>query len=287
MINSRNHFKQFVYFIVLCSLCFTPVSAEKPRDPDMKQLQGHIDYIANVIGARVTGTEAVTQTQQYITDNLKKYGYHPNYQDFRLPSNRTARNMMAYCPGTSNRELILMVHLDTPPGTPGASYNAAAIALFLELARQLKDQSLPDGVQFVFLGADEKAASNDGEYYYSAGVYVEYQKKLGIEIPNGIIYLGSIGNGKQLSAQQVENRPGGMMERAIKTADQLSLPIRHSTIKPPQDTMPLEDTGVSTLWLSWESEKTVKPKEDRPDKVSRIALEQTFQFLFQFIKNGN
>ena len=91
---------------------------------------------------------------RYIEAAFARQGYAPQSQEFQA-AGRRMRNIEA-----GSGTIVVGAHYDTVPGSPGADDNASGVAVLLELAALLKNESLP--VRFVAF-AHEEVAHSSGE----------------------------------------------------------------------------------------------------------------------------
>jgi hypothetical protein len=91
---------------------------------------------------------------RYIESALAKQGFTPQSQYFESEGRRM-RNIEA-----GAGAIVVGAHYDTVPGSPGADDNASAVAVLIELAALLKNESIP--VRFVAF-ANEEVLHSRGE----------------------------------------------------------------------------------------------------------------------------
>ena len=119
------------------------------------------------IGSRVAGSGQETQAAQYITSVLQAIGYSPETQPFTADGNNgsvTSANVVAVKKGTSAQEIIVGAHYDSSAAGPGADDNASGVAVMLEVARMLSNQTTPYTIRFIAFGAAESGLL--GSYAY-------------------------------------------------------------------------------------------------------------------------
>jgi aminopeptidase YwaD len=96
------------------------------------------------------------QVAQYIKREFLKFGLEVMEDPFQWEG-RTYRNILAEKRGTTSPErvLILGAHYDTVPGSPGADDNASAIAVLLEVARNIQKVSLGCTLKLIAFALEE------------------------------------------------------------------------------------------------------------------------------------
>ena len=119
------------------------------------------------IGPRVAGSQAETQTAQYISDVFKALGYSPETQSFTADAGNTtisSANVVAEKKGASNQVIIVGAHYDSTEAGPGADDNASGVAVMLETAKLVQNTQTPYTIRFIAFGAEESGLL--GSYAY-------------------------------------------------------------------------------------------------------------------------
>lgn len=155
-------------------------------------LRKTVHILSHKIGSRgYLQTNALQRTADYITSELKYYGYNISFQSYEFQGN-TYKNISAEIRGKKIPEKILVIgaHYDTVTGTPGADDNASGIAGLLEIARLLHSQSFDKTVRFVAFTLEEPPLFRSK--FMGSYVYAQSLKKKGEDI-EGMICLEMIG----------------------------------------------------------------------------------------------
>jgi hypothetical protein len=126
------------------------------------------------------------QTAQYIQKEFKGMGFEV-WEDFFQWEGRSYKNIVTEKRGrgSSDKVFILGAHYDTVPGSPGADDNASAIAVLLEVARNIQKESLNATVRFIAFSLEETG-------YVGSMHYVKEAKRKGDKIA-GMISLEMVG----------------------------------------------------------------------------------------------
>jgi hypothetical protein len=82
---------------------------------DQEALRSHVRYLADHLGPRPVGSEAVAHARQYILETLKTLGFSPELQSFLAQSQFYGRVRLA----TSDRRSIPCLPVVGSPGTSG------------------------------------------------------------------------------------------------------------------------------------------------------------------------
>lgn len=111
------------------------------------------------------GTAANAHVRDYIVAALSDLGLKPEIQRaavlgmpmYQTHMAATVENIVARLPGTaSTRAVLLDAHYDSPPNSPGADDNGAAVVALLEAARALKaSPPLRNDIIFLFSDGEE------------------------------------------------------------------------------------------------------------------------------------
>jgi hypothetical protein len=126
------------------------------------------------------------QAAQYIRREFLKIGLEVKEDLFHWEG-RTYRNILAEKRGTTSPEriLILGAHYDTVPGSPGADDNSSAIAVLLEVARNIQKVSLRSTLKLVAFTLEECG--------YAGSLHYAERAKEGGEKILGMISLEMVG----------------------------------------------------------------------------------------------
>jgi len=132
------------------------------------------------------GYPKLEQAAQYIKREFLKVGLDVREDCFQWEG-KSYKNIVAEKKGRTSpdRVFILGAHYDTVPGSPGADDNASAIAVLLEIARNIQSISLEGTVRLIAFTLEEYD-------YIGSSHYVESLKK-GKEEILGMISLEMVG----------------------------------------------------------------------------------------------
>ena len=132
---------------------------------------------------------ALKAAEAYVESEMRKAGYRPLSQEYRLGGPHDARirprNIAAILPGTGPGAPVFVVgaHYDTAPGTPGADDNATGVAALLELAARLKSRPGKAEVRFVAFSTEEPpyfGSSHMGSAHYARALKNEGRAVIGM-----------------------------------------------------------------------------------------------------------
>lgn len=133
-----------------------PAKTPQLQPPQVKStpqvsVPGLLAHIENLNFQRFTPSER-SRTRNYITTELRKYGWKPQLEKFAQ-----GINVFAQRQGTDKKAgaILLAAHYDTVADSPGADDNASGVAVLLEIARLLGANSTPRTLQLAFFDKEE------------------------------------------------------------------------------------------------------------------------------------
>ena len=182
---------QVVHWGFLFLLCLSFLLIRDERDLGMKQrisIENLKQHLQNLHFDRnpYDHYPELEQAAHYIQKEFKKMGFEVK-EDFFQWEGRPYKNIVAEKRGgaSSDHVFILGAHYDTVPGSPGADDNASAIAVLLEVARNIQTVPLECTVRLIAFSLEECD-------YIGSTHYVESLKK-GEEKILGMISLEMVG----------------------------------------------------------------------------------------------
>lgn len=161
-----------------------------------KRLEKHVKEFTKTIGERsVYKPDNLDRTADYIESFYKSINIEPNRKPYHYRE-KIVSNIVARIDFSSNPPVTYLIgaHYDSVAGTVGADDNASAVAVQLEVARELarikgkKDLDL--AVKFVSFALEEPPAY--GTRYMGSRVYAREAKKCNEKI-DGMICLEMVG----------------------------------------------------------------------------------------------
>ncbi len=128
------------------------------------------EYVAELsdeIGPRVAGRSGERRAGDRILQWFTDLGYVPDTQDFTFragKATRSSRNIVAVKPGASAEQIVIGAHYDSVAAGRGAFDNATGVALMMQLADALRDETTPYTLVFVAFGAEEVGLRGSAHY---------------------------------------------------------------------------------------------------------------------------
>ncbi|WP_371804316.1 M28 family peptidase [Candidatus Lokiarchaeum ossiferum] len=126
---------------------------------DIENLYQHVLRLEG-IRHPIQHSQHLKKSQDYIYDTMKSYGLQIIQQSFHLkPFLQDFSNIQGMIVNESEPIILITSHYDTVFNSPGAMDNAGAVAIMLECARILSEQSTIQNVGFVAFTLEEFNAS--------------------------------------------------------------------------------------------------------------------------------
>lgn len=158
----------------LAAGCDSEPASTHPYPLQAERIKADTEYMCNVIGPRVVGTDKEVEACDWLKEQLEGMGFSEEAGTLERTSFEGfpevwSENLIATCnPDSEGPIFCIMAHYDTVETTPGARDNTASVATLLELARYLgtEREDLDAQVRLLFLGSEENG-------YHGATNYVE------------------------------------------------------------------------------------------------------------------
>lgn len=201
----------------------------------------HLQHLSRDIGPRVQGSPAEAQAREYIAGQLRRMGCQPQLQPFTVTRRNaagevqtvTSGNVMAVQPGASDKEILVVAHLDSVATGRGADDNASGVGVLLEAAEALRGKSLPHTVRFVAVGAEESYSDGVPGGFRSGGLQGSsfYARQLSAEAVQKTLFvvnLDSLAAGDHMNIYGSAGGGGYVRDAALELARTLGHDIRTS-----------------------------------------------------------
>ncbi|HQK49488.1 MAG TPA: M28 family peptidase, partial [Syntrophales bacterium] len=123
-------------------------------------LRRHVHALSVVIGSRsIRESDKLQEAERYIRLFLESQGIPFELQGYDYEEMRF-NNIVVTWKGTRrpDESVIVGAHYDSVEGTPGADDNASAVAVLLEMCRELRDYSPERTLKMVFFVLEEPPA---------------------------------------------------------------------------------------------------------------------------------
>ncbi|GHG00542.1 Zn-dependent exopeptidase M28 [Deinococcus piscis] len=201
----------------------------------------HMEHLSRNIGPRVQGTPAEAQAREYVAAQLRAAGYQPELQPLTVTRRNaagevqtvTSGNVMAVQPGASDKEIIVVAHLDSVDTGRGADDNASGVGVLLEAAEALRGKRLPHTVRFLAVGAEEGYSDGLPGGFRSGGLkgssfYTEQMSDDALQKTLFVVNLDSLAAGDHMNIYGSAGEGGYVRDAALELARTLGHDIRTS-----------------------------------------------------------
>ncbi len=234
-------------------------------------LKKHVEYLSSKeVGTRRIGTEGCNKAADYISNQLKSFGYTPEVQEF-THSRVKMRNVLATRVGLLDSVIVVGAHYDDVAKAPGADDNASGTAAVLELSKMLKNSRRT--ILFIFFSGEEEGLWGS-EYYVK---HPKYDLKKTIFMLN----LDMIGYLKDTKQAYVPNVKSILKELYVEYPFAPSIVILGGT---DSDQESFANVGIPVAFLHTGLHKNYHTPSDTADKLNYEGMEQITRFSYELIK---
>lgn len=292
------------FFLILLIFVLSCNSDKKPKPQVEPKVQISIpefnadsafEYLKKQVsfGARVPNTKAHEDCKNFLVAEISKYADAVNLQKFThfyLGKIFNLTNIIASFNLNSGYRILLCAHWDSRPyadeekeaskkiqPVPGANDGASGVAVLLEIARILKENPPPIGVDIVFFDGEDLGASGDLENFCIGSKYFAKNKSPNY-LPQFGILLDMVGD-KELEIYKEENSvkyAPDVVNYVWSIARELGIyefkeSVKHSVY---DDHIPLNEAGIRTIDIIDFDYPYWHTTEDTPDKCSPESLKK-------------
>jgi aminopeptidase YwaD len=179
---------------------------------------------------------------------------------------RTAHNVVGAA-GQGKRKLVVGAHLDSVEGSPGANDNASGVAVVLEVARVLRAEGTPVGLEFVAFGAEELGL-------YGSQAYVRSERIRGTV---GMVNLDMVGVGERFLVGNT-GQDDRLVEITLEAARRIGVRLERFRLGS-SDHVPFERAGRPVAFLHRPDDPNYHSPQDTPERVRSEFLEQAVRVV--------
>lgn len=268
----------------ICAIGMLLSACDRIRGGDNSQFSGEHahEMVAEQLefGPRVPGSNAHTNTSNWIVNELKQLGWDVRVQNFEK-NGRTGKNIIGYQDRTAEEWVVLGAHYDSRPiadmdtenqnePVPGANDGASGVAILLELARVLMEKPVNVDVSLVFFDLEDGGAIDGQEWIVGSTYFVSAL----VLFPDEAVIVDMVGD-QDLTLYYERNSNSVITEEIWSVADELGydefIPeYKHSYI---DDHTPFVREGIPAIVISDYDYPAWHTTSDTIDKVSAASLE--------------
>ncbi len=227
---------------------------------DEKRAMEHVRVLSQTIGHRFGGSDGEKHAAQYIGSVFSQYGYDVRWQTpIRIPeTGLVTQNVIATkhadVPLDDSRTILIGGHYDSinrGGGSPGANDNASGIGVMLEMARVLREVTLPYRVEFVAYGAEERQGTRFEHHHYGSRYHAAayFANSADSEII-GMLCVDMVAVGQTLYVRNMKCSDDMLIRKAQWSAERLGFDLQfkldHSGCS---DHEPYEKRGIPVAWF--------------------------------------
>ena len=232
----------------------------------------HVYFLAEKLGARVTGTDPELDARDYIMNKFLDMGYDVEIQPFtfeRRGEEYESANIIATKEGKIDQSVIVGAHYDSVEErgcdeigevSNGAGDNASGVGVMLEVAEVLANYKTHGTIKFIAFGAEEMGLR--GSRYYA-----EQMSEKEIADTVTMIDLDSVGAGDFFYVYSgLDDNPGWARDLALRIGQRMGYDLRTSpeseyfeygTTGDWSDHVPFRLLGIPIAyfeWMNWDIE---------------------------------
>ena len=233
------------------------------------------------LGYRITGSEANRKTAEMISQELERWGWTADYQDFTY-MDTPVRNVLG---SKGDGEAILLgAHFDTRrsadaenPSIPvmGANDGASGVAVLLELARVLDVEKTGKLIYLAFFDAEDNGRLDGWDWIVGSSYMAAHWGENGESPLQSVVVVDMIGD-RDLNIYIERNSDPELTQQIWQTASQLGyseyiIPQEKYAIT--DDHIPFRQIGVPAIDMIDFDYPYWHTTQDTADKVSSESLE--------------
>ena len=282
--------KNLTVFLLLVNLL---ASCSKSQVPDFNQEQAY-NYLLEQcdIGYRFPGSEGHQKCLDYLYAELKKYTEAVVKQPFPFTDPRTGKTYQLHniisSFGQQPNRILLCAHWDTRPVADqdpdphnrnkpilGANDGASGVAVLLEIARLMKSNPPPLGVDIILFDGEDSGVEGSNDTWCRGSNYFAQHKRSDYFPQYGIL-LDMIGDRDlQIPVEGYSQKYiPGIVDKVWTKAEELNLTVfeREKQFYMVDDHLELLKVGISCVDIIDFTYPPWHTVEDTPDKCSPESL---------------
>jgi hypothetical protein len=135
-------------------------------------------HLSGKIGPRPAASKGERRAQSYVASEFRRAGLTVSVDKFRVPGKGLSRNVVGELETPAECLQIVMGHVDSGPGGPGANDNASGVGVLVALAPRLAKLKPECDVWLASTGAEERGYTHTANHLGAAAL-VGRVKRLG------------------------------------------------------------------------------------------------------------
>ncbi len=254
---------------------------------DASRALAHIRKLSVDIGVRHAGSEEEMTAVEYGRDFLEGLGYVVQVTEVPIPNGLVSHNVIAVKEGTSPRTFIVGAHIDSWGRSPGANDNASGVGTVLELARDLRGETVAPTVIFVLFGDEEMIDDDPDHHHYGSRTYVAEMTDDERHRLAGMLSLDMVAYGGTFTMRTMGEGPQALRDMLGEYAKRTKTALVYKA-DPSEagwsDHEPFELAGFPAAWIEWRLDDTHHTTADDYEHVSKKRLQTTGAFVLGFLR---
>ena len=257
-----------------------------------------IDHLASEIGPREATSRNFAEAAAFVERRFERLGYDVRRTKVRVPAGNswgtpvrrgTSVNVIAEPKDFDANEphVVIAAHLDTVPVAPGAEDNASGIAVMLQLAAMVRQQSAALPVQFIAFGAEEPRGSGDALHHFGSRQHVAALSRSQRRAIQAMVALDRVGVRASYVPVCTANSEGDRVRDALRAAARRAdIPTRSCT-NYTSDHWSYAKAGMPAIRLGSIPYAGYHSRGDLPSVVDRRQLDRVGRSVWVWLQTLN
>ena len=279
-------------FLVILAIVLVLVFLPSKKQADFNAARAYKDVLTQVnFGPRTPGSPAHDATVEYIQSELVKAGWEVEIQQGEMLGH-PVRNIIARR-GAGDEWFILGAHYDSrfvadkDPDqalsqlpVPGANDGASGVAVLLELARSLPEDSGKE-IWLVFFDTEDQGRIEGWDWILGSRVFVQSLEGT----PDAVVIVDMIGDAN-LNIHREKSSDPGLTDQIWSVASELGYAeffINSGKYGILDDHTPFLEAGIKAIDIIDFDYEHYHTSQDTPDKVSESSLRIVGEVLLKWI----
>jgi Iap family predicted aminopeptidase len=265
---------------------------------DARAAMRDIVHLAEDIGPREATSRNFAEAAAFVETRFERLGYQVRRTKVRVPAGNswgtpvrrgTSVNVIAEPKGFDATEPYVVVgaHLDTVPVAPGAEDNASGIAVMLQLAKMVSQQTAALPVQFIAFGAEEPRGSGDALHHFGSRQHLADLSRSERRAVQAMVSLDRVGVRASYVPVCTANGNGNRVRNAVRAAARRAdIPTRTCT-NYTSDHWSYAKAGIPAVRLGSIPYAGYHSPGDVPGVVERRQLDRVGRTVWAWLRSLN
>ena len=254
-----------------------------------------IVHLASDIGPREATSRNFAEAAAFVHTRFERLGYDVRRTTVRVPAGDswgtpvrrgTSDNVIAEPKGFDPRKpyVVIGAHLDTIPVAPGAEDNASGIAVMLQLAEMVSQQTAAFPVQFIAFGAEEPRGGGDALHHFGSRQFVADLSRSERRAIRAVVALDRVGVPAGYVPICTADTKGNRLRDAIRAAARRAEIDTRACSNRTSDHWSYAKVGVSAVRLGGIPYAGYHSRGDVPRVVDRRQLDRVGRTVWAWLE---